>query len=197
MRQWVNTIAASWFALWFSPISALRLELYRIAICLSMIPYFAYYFWHGREWLTKEGLHLPLALMPAYVVLDLPLLPEQAVGLFATVFFASLLCLLFAFCKRVSAAVLFACVAYVTQADYISSFTMNKMFLLSLLLLAVAPAINGRATSEAWPVRVLQGTLLLMYFGCGINKLLQGDWFAHPDLLRVMADGVFRNERTV
>jgi len=99
-------------------------------------------------------------------------------------------------------------IVYVTAADAESAFTVNKLFIVGYLVLALAPApvlveIDGRRVwrQSAWPLRVLQSTLLIQYFTAGTCKIFHGDWlhlgFYHgdwkqnPDVLWSQVQGVY------
>jgi hypothetical protein len=63
-------------------------------------------------------------------------------------------------------------------------------------LLAPWPAVGAGRSGElrsAWPLRVLQATMLLQYLGAGICKL-RGDWLEHDDVLWAQAQLPFMTD---
>ena len=73
--------------------------------------------------------------------------------------------------------IIFACVTYVTFADIISAYTLNKLYVLGFAVLVLAPrevTIDYRGQvrpwQSAWPVRVLQASIVVIYFTAGTTK---------------------------
>jgi hypothetical protein len=85
--------------------------------------------------------------------------------------------------------------------DLLMTFTINKLFIASLAVLALAsPGAywrldgRGRATQSVWPVRVLQATVVIQYFCAGWCKASHGDWLTNPYVLWSQAQGVYRTD---
>ncbi|MFY0537422.1 hypothetical protein [Nannocystis pusilla] len=118
----------------------------------------------------------------------MPLLSEAALPWFGVVYFAAIVALIVGWRPRLAIWPVLLGTAYVTGADRLAAFTINKIFLGGLLILALAPPIvtdaEGRASiRSAWPLRVLQFTLIVQLFGAGVCKVRYGDWLAHSDTL--------------
>ena len=121
--------------------------------------------------------------------------------LFGLLYFATILLVLLGWRLRLTAPALLALVAYVTYADPLAAFTLNRLYLVSYAVLALCPAGaywtiergEGRTVS-AWPVRVLQATLIVQYFTAGWCKLVHGDWLANPYVMWTQMQGWYRTD---
>nr|WP_255216105.1 HTTM domain-containing protein [Pseudenhygromyxa sp. WMMC2535] len=104
---------------------------------------------------------------------------------------------------------------YVTAADRLAAFSMNKIALAAYAVLLLAPWASadagvgsepegrGERAREAageqlelrsrWPIRILQITLILQYLGAGICKL-RGDWLESGQVLSLQVQGVFMTD---
>ncbi|HLT36820.1 MAG TPA: HTTM domain-containing protein, partial [Enhygromyxa sp.] len=98
-------------------------------------------------------------------------------------------------------------------ADRLASFSMNKLALVAWLILLLAPwptdSTDEPTSSEAesaplqlrslpqlrsaWPLRILQATLLLQYFGAGVCKL-RGGWLSSSEVLWLQAQDVYMTD---
>jgi hypothetical protein len=88
---------------------------------------------------------------------------------------------------------------FAKAVDPLSSFTLNKLYIAGFAVMALAPSPrpvvgDGGGTvvrQSAWPVRVLQGTLLIQYFTAGTCKVFYGDWLTHTDVLWTQVQGYY------
>jgi hypothetical protein len=94
---------------------------------------------------------------------------------------------------RPALACLLGCTIYVTGVDPISAFTLNRLYIVCLTILVLAPAArNGHRI--AWPLRVLQVTLIVHYVSAGWCKAFGGDWLARSDVLWTQVQGLYRTD---
>ena len=114
---------------------------------------------------------------------------EDALTLFGSITLA-----LVGWLRRPATIVALLLVIYVSLVDPISAFTLNRLFIFSLLLLALAPATAPDDTMPAWPVRILQLTLVLHYATSGVCKSLRGDWLTSDDVLWSQLQNIYMTD---
>lgn len=191
---------AAWQKFWHAPIDAAPLAAFRQAFAWTMLIYFIAWSRNAPEWLTAVGYHPALALDPQFGP-RLPLLPAGALPLVGALFFASLLAFIFGYARRVIVWILVAAGIYTMFVDPISEFTINRLFVIGLIILAIAP--DPEPTPEgsreppkqrAWPTRMLQVTLVGQYFASGLCKSLHGDWWGGEDVLFVQVQGLYMTD---
>jgi hypothetical protein len=177
-----------WDRWWYAEIPAIRLDTFRQVIVLSLIVYMLHRFMYASEWLSAVGFH-PSPAADKINAPQVPLLPPGLVPVFGVGLFASLVLVLLGWLRRPATWVALVLVEYATLADPIAAFTLNRVFVFALLILALAPNARPPAAGEpgpmqrAWPVRLLQLHLLLHYFASGACKSLHGLWLVESDLL--------------
>ncbi|HEY8379030.1 MAG TPA: hypothetical protein VIK91_21205 [Nannocystis sp.] len=182
-RVWLRR--AVWFL--FGPTDAGRLELFRTLFAVTLLCYVAFRWQFAAEWLTAAGYHPSAAALGGFQQ-PVPLLPAGALPYFGAAYFAAIVALIAGIRPRVTIWLVLAGTIYVTAADRLAAFTINKIFIGGLLILALAPAIttgpDGRPRiGSAWPLRALQFTLIVQLFGAGVCKARFGDWLTHGDTL--------------
>ncbi len=153
------------------------LDTFRICLGTVMLGHFAYLTqgWTlAWEWLSQTGFHVPSTLLPGMPVA--PLLPEALVPWFGVLFFASLLAWTLGFHLRWTSLLALFLVAYVTWADILTHYSINRIFIISLTIMTFA----AWDRSSSWPLRVLQIFLVTMYFVAGWSKAVHGDWLTSP-----------------
>jgi hypothetical protein len=204
-RRWASLAKQGWQRFWHAPIDAAPLAAFRQAFAWTMLIYFVAWARHADEWLTDAGYHPPLALDPVNGP-QLPLLPGAALPFVGAIFFAALLAYIFGFARKVVVWILLAAAIYTLFVDPISSFTINRLFVIGLAVLAIAPdpepAPEPTSESEprpptlqrAWPTRMLQITVVAQYFGSGLCKALNGDWWGGEDVLFAQVQGVYMTD---
>lgn len=180
------------------PISTVRLAAYRSALALVFIIYTLTWALDAGEWLTPLGYHLsPQA--SAGLQLPVPLLGPLTLVPFLVLYVGSMAAIVLNWHARACSLVVLVGLLYVTAADRLAAFSMNKLALVAWLILLLAPWPRARdSTAEpqlrsAWPLRVLQGTLLLQYFGAGVCKL-RGGWLDNPRALWLQVQDVYLTE---
>lgn len=186
----MKRLYARWLTFWYAPVPAARLELFRLALLATLAYYLAARFTYVREWLSDIGFH-PSELADRTHTPGVPLLPESLLIPFAILTFTSLVLAALGPLRRPATAVLLACVVYVSLADPISAFTLNRLYIFTLLLLVLAPS---GPIIPAWPTRVLQLTLLLHYAASGVCKSAYGDWLEYDDVLWMQIQGLYMTD---
>ncbi|MEM9458743.1 MAG: HTTM domain-containing protein [Myxococcota bacterium] len=202
-------LRARWAEFWHGEIDAAPLALFGKAFALTMLVYFGAWALHATEWSTAAGYHPSVHLDPVNSP-QLPLLPEAALYLVGPLFFASLLAYIFGYARRVVVWVLLAGAVYAMQVDPISSFTLNRLYVIGLFVLAIAPATRSVGADEtgadetgadetgerqrAWPTRMLQLLVVTMYGASGLCKAIHGDWWGGQDVLWMQVQGFYMTD---
>lgn len=190
------------------PVPAIRLESFRWATTLALLVYTLTWSLDASEWLTPAGYHMSAAASRG-LQLPIPLLGPWTLVAFLIVYVGSMVAILLDLRPRLCSYVVFAGLLYVTLADRLSAFSMNKLALVAWLVLLLAPwperapepepptAERAEASApqlrSAWPLRILQATLLLQYFGAGICKL-RGNWLADSQVLWLQAQEIYMTQ---
>jgi hypothetical protein len=190
--------ASAWL---LAPVPAIRLESFRWTLTLALLVYTLAWSIDAREWLTPAGFHISPEASHG-LQLPVPLLRGAALPAFLILYIGSMVAILLDLRPRACAYVVFVGLLYVTTADRLASFSMNKLALVSWLVLLLAPWPKRSDTVDpdrppqlrsAWPLRICQATLLLQYFGAGICKL-RGDWLSSSRVLWLQAQDVYMTE---
>lgn len=185
-------LAAAWNSFWFGEIPAIRLATFQQGILFTLVFYLIERWRFAAEWLTTAGYHPSAALDPTYSP-QLPLLPGAWLTAFGVVLFASVVLAIFGVLRRVMLWLAFVGVVVVTHVDPVSAFTLNRLYMFILLILALAPAVrDGR--QAAWPVRMMQIHLLVHYLSAGACKVRYGDWVTRDDVLWMQVQGVYMTD---
>lgn len=183
------------------PCSALRLVVFRRLLALTLLVYTLAWVDDAEEWLSEEGFHVSPAASDGLQV-PLPLLPVDLVPVFAFVYVASLSLIVLDWWPRVGTWLAFFGLAYATFADRLAAFSMNKIALVAWAVLIATPWMatkRGENTDDvpqiasAWPLRILQATLILQYFGAGLCKL-RGAWLEHDDVLFLQVQSIYMTD---
>lgn len=215
----VAALGRRWTEFWHAEIDAAPLAAFRQAFAWTMLIYFWAWARHAEEWLTPAGYHPPATLDPVNAP-HTPLLPMVAVYVIGAIFFASLLAYIFGFARRVVVWIILAVAIHALMVDPIASFTINRLFVLGWLILAIAPEArvetpeavaaihddtsdDGDATpptpelvarQRAWPTRMLQLLVVTMYGASGLCKTLHGDWWGGEDVLWMQVQGIYMTD---
>lgn len=186
-----------WNECWYGPMPAIRLAAFRQAILFTLAIYMLARWMHAAEWLTVAGFH-PTPRADRINTPQLPLLPPALLPAFGILLFTSLALAILGWLRRPATIVALLLLVYVTIVDPISAVTVNRMFIFSLLVLALAPATTidetGSETMPAWPVRMVQLTLVVHYACSGVCKALRGDWLIHTDVLWFQLQNIYMTE---
>jgi hypothetical protein len=176
------------------PVDAIRLTAFRFAATIALLIYTLSWALDAREWLTPVGYHLSASASDGLQV-TVPLLGPVTLVVFMVVYVGSMAAISLGWRARACSFMVFAGLTYVTLADRLSSFSMNKLGLVawSILLLAPWPRREGEQLRSAWPLRILQATVLLQYFGAGVCKL-RGGWLRNPDTLWLQAQDIYMTQ---
>jgi hypothetical protein len=179
VSAWVRRAAE----LWFGPSDGVRIAVFERVLTYALFVYSASWFTHASEWLTTEG-YRPSAAASHGLQLPVPPLPPEALPWFVVIYFGSMIAVALGLARRIALPILWCGLLYVTTVDRLSAFSMNKIYLVAYLVLWLAPLRDhGERLASAWPLRTLQATLILQYFGAGVCKAVHGDWLAHADTL--------------
>ena len=184
---------------WFQAVSPIRMLVFERIMVATFLYYMVERFSYAREWLTSYGFHITAETRNWHHNDPFPLLTDNLILPFGILLFGSGIAVILGFHRRPMMWVLFACAVYVQNVDIISSFTLNKLYILSFLLLALTPLPGGLRIRpgqldqpvSAWPVRTLQATLLIQYFTAATCKMLHGDWLLYPDTLWTHVQGIY------
>jgi len=183
------------------PVDSIRLDSFRVAYGIALAAYMGHWWLDdAMEWLTVADFHLsPAAAGSAW--LGLAPLPLWALAPFGTAFFAVIIAFTLGWRLPWTAGVTFLFVLYVSHADPLSSFTPNNLFLAGLAVLTVASSgsywrVGGGTPGpvSVWPIRILQATLILVYFTAGTCKAIFGEWLSDSHVLWVQLQGTYRTE---
>lgn len=185
-------MSGRWNAFWFGEIPAIRLAAFQQAILFTLVFYLIERWRFAGEWLTTAGFHPSAALDSVYAP-QIPLVPEGWLAAFGVVLFGSVLLALFGVKRRAMLWISLAGVVAVTHIDPISAFTLNRLYMFVLLILALAPAVRS-GLQAAWPVRMLQIHLVVHYLSAGACKLRHGDWTSQSDVLWMQVQGVYMTD---
>jgi hypothetical protein len=176
------------------PVDAIRLAAFRFAATIALLIYTLSWALEGHEWLTPVGYHMSVGASDG-LQLPVPLLGPITLVVFMLVYVGSMVAITLGWRARACSLPVFAGLVYVTIADRLSSFSMNKLGIVawSILLLAPWPRARERELRSAWPLRILQATLLLQYVGAGICKL-RGGWLRNPEALWLQVQDVYMTQ---
>lgn len=196
LRRWARAPLDFWFA----PIAEARFLLWQRAFALTFIIFVAQWSYYGVEWLTDVGYHTSAEATETVYPDPFPVLPSWGLAPFLGLMFGSAALVMLNLGGRLPKLACLGCAVYIQIADQISSFTLNKLYIFGFFLIAFAPrprvapfAVTGSLLS-AWPVRVIQATLLIQYGEAGFCKLYHGDWLQVVDILYGHSVGVYRTE---
>ncbi|PRP97493.1 hypothetical protein ENSA5_33860 [Enhygromyxa salina] len=197
-RELLTRARASWTGFWHAPIDAAPLAAFRQAFAWTMLIYFLAWARNADEWLTDAGYHPSLAVDPVNGP-QLPLIPSAALPFVGALFFGCLLAYIFGYGRRVVVWVLVAAASYTVMVDPISAFTINRLFVIGLFVLAIAPeptpGKDGEPpTQRAWPTRMLQLLVVTQYFASGLCKAIHGDWWGGEDVLWMQIQGIYMTD---
>ncbi len=184
---------------WFEAIDPVRLDTFRVLFSIVLLLYLAVRLLHPYEWLTSFGFHYTAETRLIDDPMPWPLLPSFLVPPFVALLVASNICLIVGWRVRFFLWVVLAMVVYIQYVDGLRISTPNKLCIVGFAVLAVAPPrsrpeAGGALLQSAWPVRVLQATLLIQYLTAGTCKVVFGDWFLHSDVLWSHVQGVHRTD---
>jgi len=176
-----------WNAFWFSGLPSAGYSLFRVFHGLTLLLFLAAWWQHAPEWIGSAGFHFPDELVPP--------LPFWALPFFAILQFGTLILLVAGWKIRTMATLSWLCLCYVTLADRISAFSINNIYLFTLIVFAVYPgATRRRNLMTAIPVRILQVAMVAIYFSSGWHKAVFGDWLDSPTVLQSVLSGIYMTD---
>lgn len=183
---------------WLGRADPVRLDAFRVVFAANLLLYTLTWSQYGEEWLTSRGFHLSSGAAGVYGPV-LPPLPSFVLPIFLAVYVGAIVTTLLGLWLPGSVWVTLLCLGYVTFADPLSAFTINRLFLAGFAALALSEGGAwfrlGRPealTPSVWPIRVLQATLLLQYSSAGWCKAAHGPWLYDPTVLFTQVWGYYR-----
>jgi len=187
----------------FDPIDTIRLDTFRMCLGLSLFAYMRFRWIYADEWLTHKGFHLSLENLPFHDFY-VPLLPGHLLPWFGLIFFGSILAFIVGWGFSWIRWIVLVCLIYVTAADQLASFSPNKILIAAVLILCLAPTgphwsmrSKQAMMQSAWPLRILQATMIIHLFMSGWSKIYFGEWLSNPYVLWTQVQGTFRTEAAV
>jgi Vitamin K-dependent gamma-carboxylase len=182
------------------PADPIRLEFFRVSLGFSLLAYVVAWGWHGGEWLTSRGFHVSAAAAGAYRPV-VPVLAPVLLPFFAVVYLGSLGAFLVGWKLKWAVPLALAGTAYVTLADPLTAFSLNRIHIVALMVLACVPLGTYLSLDpppagplSVWPIRLLQTTIMVQYFTAGWCKVAHGDWLESPYVLWTQAQGYYRTD---
>jgi hypothetical protein len=183
------------------PGDPIQLDFFRVALASSLLAYVVAWGCDAPEWLTSRGFHVTAAAAGSYQPV-LPVLPPALLPVFAILYLGAIVALLVGWKVKAAAWLSLAGTAYVTFADPLTAFSLNRIYIVALAVLACAPLGTYLSVDRApagpppsvWPIRVLQATIIVQYFMAGVCKVLHGDWVDSPYVLLTQAMGYYRTD---
>lgn len=197
----MTALPARLLDVWFAPVSPNRIRFFERVFALTFILYVSDWIQHGYEWLTPFGYHIAKEHQHPIYPAPWPLIPEAALPLFGALLFGSALAVVLGIGRRVALWLLVGIAVYIELADLFSAYTINNLYNVTFFVLAIQPRprqvwIEGEAApslrQSAWPIRVIQATLIIQYGTAGICKIFHGDWLKSPYVLYTHSVGTYR-----
>ncbi|MAA79315.1 MAG: hypothetical protein CL916_08645 [Deltaproteobacteria bacterium] len=168
---------------WFTDQDAIHVRAFEVVITFCMIYYFSFFLLTPRYWLTEVGHHVSERATLSHYLPPPVLVPESWVWFVVPAFYACTIAYPSGYARRILAWLLFSLAVYIQAMDQPSSFTINRMFIISFLILALQPPNReegGKKWIEGWVPRFFQATLVLQYSTAGVCKMVSGDWLVSP-----------------
>ena len=168
---------------WFRDQDAIHVRAFESVITICMISYFSFFLLTPRYWLTDVGHHVSEKATLSHYLPPPVLAPDSWMFVIVPAFYFCTIAFLFGYGKRVLSWVIFVIAVYVQAMDQPSSFTINRMFIISFLILALQPPNReegGKKWVEGWVPRFFQATLLIQYSTAGVCKMISGNWLVSP-----------------
>lgn len=187
----------------FEGVDPIRLDTFRRTFAATFLVYMAFRFQYAREWLTDFGFHWTAETAYYFDPDPFPLLRAWQLPLFGVLLFGSTLCLIVGYRVAIATWLVCGCAFYVLYADELSAFTLNRLYAVWFLVLALSPPTRSvalddgklRELQSVWPIRIIQATLLLEYLTAGVCKVCHGDWnWNQPDVLWTHVQGAYRTD---
>jgi hypothetical protein len=188
---------------WFEPIDPVRLDTFRRVFTATWLYYVSRWMWQGGyEWLSTEGFHVRPSNVRWWHWTPPPPLPPSLVPVFYLLVIVAAGAILLGWRPRPFTWLALLLAIYAKAVDPLAAFTLNKLYIMGFAVMAFAPSPRAVAGADgvtvvrqsAWPVRVLQGTLLIQYFTAGTCKVMHGDWLNQTDVLWTQVQGYYRTD---
>ena len=187
---------------WFRPHHPFALRIFEVLICFSMTIYFTSYLGGLDIWISDTGFHLSASATSSNYLKPPPLVPQDWLNVVVVGFYSLMTLYMLGYARRFIAFVFFLGAVYVQAVDQPSAFTVNRMFIVSFLVLSLQPPEyeeDGRRYISGWVVRFFQLTLLVQYSTSGVCKANPGDWIIwepfgfHWNIVWTQSQGHYKN----
>jgi hypothetical protein len=185
--------------IWMAEIDGLPLRLFEILFTLTFLWRFISKLFFWEEWLTEAGFHLTSGEQWSMgYPLPYPLLSPWMVPVLALITLGGGLMVIFFRWRRLGLILCFLTATYTGGVDYLSASSQERIYVVIYALLATGPglrraAAGGYIVASAMP-RVLQVTLVLIYFVAGYSKCYPGDWLKYSDVVYTHVQGFHRTD---
>ncbi|MEE3331055.1 MAG: HTTM domain-containing protein [Myxococcota bacterium] len=185
----------------FGGIDPIRLDAFRRCISVTLLVYLCDRLMHPFIWLSDAGYHRSTAVQMPSTIPSLPTLPTELVLPFAVFYLAAVIGLIFGWRARLLTWIVLACNITITSIDPLAAYTLNHLYVTMFAVMALATPprevttdSGPRSLQSAWPVRIMQASLIVMYFNAGYTKLSHGTWFEDPYTLWSQVQGFYATD---
>ncbi len=173
------------------------LRVFELCLALATLIVYGHMFLEAGDWLTGKGFHLSPADRHPLEPAPWPLLSPAMIPFFGLGLLGGVLCILSGRHVRIACAVLALLTLYAYHVDLGTVSGGSRLFIVGWFVLASAPPVitgmKGERSRSAAPLRILQLTLVLLYFTGGMAKLY-GDWSRHGDVVWASMQGFYRTD---
>ena len=175
----------------FKETKADKYHTFRVLFTVTFIIYLTERFLYAKEWLTNEGFHLTNTTKMWYHTYIMPTLEVWMIPVFAIIIVVSSFLFIFQIRPKLSVTFLLLVSIYIQSVDPISSFTLNKFYTTFFFLFLVSPEPNAKNKITAFPIRIVQLTVVVHYCTSGLCKVIHGDWLENPNILWTQVQGIY------
>lgn len=186
LKEWWELGVSHWDRFWFAPFPVRLSSAFRIVHGCALFAFLVAWWQNSSEWLTVAGFHAPDELAG-------PLAPSllPAFGVFQ---FGALILFISGWHVRIMAGLSWLCFLYVTLADRVSAYSINSIYLFTLVVFLLFPTKSKSESIPVAPVRLLQLALVAIYFSSGWHKAVFGDWLESPHVLEASIKGIYMTD---
>ncbi|MCP4503597.1 MAG: hypothetical protein GY822_27000 [Deltaproteobacteria bacterium] len=200
-----------WWDIFFGPYDVINWKIFQTIFGIAWLNWFAGYVPTIRYWISTGGFHISTANASGHYAEPAPLVPPEYVVAFTAVYLVCILLNIFGIWRKVLVWVMFWGAVYTQAVDQPSAFTLSKLFIVYFFLVGIAPQPEKRPGASddeplvmsAWPVRLIQLSLLIEYMEADSCKIFLGDWifkysngslyFSNMDPLWGFTQGLYKN----
>jgi|GEM_PF-2457888 len=192
---------AYFWDIWFGPYDVLNWKIFQSLFTVSWFVWITNYFPTRHWWLSDAGFHISRKDASWHYAEPAPLIPYEWVTAIFVVYLVLVVLYICGIWQKVLVWFMFWGAVYAQAVDQPSAFTLSKLFIVYFFVCGIAPQPERRPGASddeplvmsAWPVRIIQFTLLLEYMEAGTCKLFLGDWLFQRDALWGFSQGLYKN----